>query len=1377
MSKTDRFPTTSASKTIYFWRLLPAFLLSSLLLLSITSRLGRYAAQASTAQAVIVFDGDHLQPSVITVSVGTTVTWQNTTDQGQHIVAGSPYTLYLPLVVGGGSVSDAPPAADSMSFGGLLPANGSYQQAFNSAGTYSFFLQDLPNVTGRINVVSNGSNDPPTASFTISGTLQADEPVLFDGTLSTDPNGDALTYHWDFDDATPGGDVAQIAHLYAAGDYTVTLTVKDPSGASDRQSQQITVAANPDPTGSALLFIKVTGTQDQPLSDVQVEIIAGPQSQTDSNGKALLADVTSGAPQLLRLAKDGFVPQIARFKIDVADAEGFLPVKMMPVGSVLTINNVEQGGSAVGSSGAQLSLPPDALVNPDGTSITGSIDVAITPLDVTTPAVDAFPGGFDGLAADGTQNILGSYGTVDFTLNQGGQELQLQPGQTATVRLPLYVSTDPDGQPLTAGQTIPLWSLDEATGVWVQEGSGTVTADPASPSGFVLEATIGHFSWWNADQFLQPSFPRPFGVRNGPQGIPQPFDVPGDMTIIGTPVNPGGPRNQGREIVPLLGGVPVPVPAGEDMKIDAYGFNGTWFGSTMINGDADQEFDVPILLEPIGSGGGSINLGDVVTATIDVLGDIDTYLFENGPNPVTVEVLASSAGISNLEARIMVIDPDDFVVASTVFDNFTAGPGRLLFDKQGTYRLIIDGLNNEPGGYRLSIQEITINLLPINFTFASTFTFPAEENVIYFEGTRNTLFNVAIESTTFSGFVDVEVFAPSGEMIRGNLLLNSGGESEFMVLPTDGIYAVKMIANDTSSIGNYTARGFSTEISPLPVGDPVYTLSESLPTQWDNRFYTFSATVGQVFDLNFDLPVGSDFDGQVTLRKWDGDPLTGVALTNSYYGVASKVVSGNDFFLFTGYIPETGNYLLQIDSDGVGTTFSFDLEYALIDGNQQNVKVGASGASCPQRETKSLRAASLAVIPDGQINICDGSYTELETIYLHKPGVAVVGSYSVGPSPRIYNPWKPIFHISGNNILLKNLDLQTASEAAILLDDASDVWVGITTITGQTTGSAVRTISGKHADRLAIEQSNININTNSTVIDVAGGDIRIRDNLINDSGSSYANRLINIVGNRAEVRGNTIGNVNDTPFYAVRIVGDQAYAGDNTINGYMGGISIEAEGGGLLQGATVENNNLGGNTFTSVGLGCAICLYDITNAQVRYNVVKNEPDIFQGILLNNTYGTVENNLIDIYRYDGIKVVTTSNLPLSLKIYHNTVTQQAVTGNGILIEAPNAAAPPFDVKNNLIYGRSQFAGSCGLTSDQLLVFADYNLVYGYENGYCGLATAGSNDLAVDPLLDAATWKLTATSPARDAGIDVGVSEDFELDLRPQGPAVDIGADEY
>jgi hypothetical protein len=56
---------------------------------------------------------------------------------------------------------------------------------------------------------------------------------------------------------------------------------------------------------------------------------------------------------------------------------------------------------------------------------------------------------------------------------------------------------------VAVGETIALWSLNAATGVWTQEGSGTVVASAASPSGRALRATITHFSWWNGDVSAQ----------------------------------------------------------------------------------------------------------------------------------------------------------------------------------------------------------------------------------------------------------------------------------------------------------------------------------------------------------------------------------------------------------------------------------------------------------------------------------------------------------------------------------------------------------------------------------------------------------------------------------------------------------------------------------------------------------------------------------------------------------------------------------------------------------------------------------------------------------------------------------------------------------
>ena len=70
--------------------------------------------------------------------------------------------------------------------------------------------------------------------------------VLFNA-VADDPDGDELTYTWDFDD---GGSAfgAEADHTFdAAGTYEVTLTVSDPDGASD--SATITITAT-DPPGN-----------------------------------------------------------------------------------------------------------------------------------------------------------------------------------------------------------------------------------------------------------------------------------------------------------------------------------------------------------------------------------------------------------------------------------------------------------------------------------------------------------------------------------------------------------------------------------------------------------------------------------------------------------------------------------------------------------------------------------------------------------------------------------------------------------------------------------------------------------------------------------------------------------------------------------------------------------------------------------------------------------------------------------------------------------------------------------------------------------------------------------------------------------------------
>ncbi|PIQ81870.1 MAG: hypothetical protein COV76_06335 [Candidatus Omnitrophica bacterium CG11_big_fil_rev_8_21_14_0_20_64_10] len=73
-------------------------------------------------------------------------------------------------------------------------------------------------------------NTPPVADTGPNLVCCVDQTVTFDGSKSSDADGDRLTYHWDFGDGA-AGEGAKVSHAYKEiGQYKVVLTVKDNSG-------------------------------------------------------------------------------------------------------------------------------------------------------------------------------------------------------------------------------------------------------------------------------------------------------------------------------------------------------------------------------------------------------------------------------------------------------------------------------------------------------------------------------------------------------------------------------------------------------------------------------------------------------------------------------------------------------------------------------------------------------------------------------------------------------------------------------------------------------------------------------------------------------------------------------------------------------------------------------------------------------------------------------------------------------------------------------------------------------------------------------------------------------------------------------------------
>jgi glucose/arabinose dehydrogenase len=115
------------------------------------------------------------------------------------------------------------------------------------------FYADLDSGTIR-RIKYFAANQPPVARATASPTSgRAPLTVSFDGTTSSDPDGDTLSYAWDLDGdgAYDDSTIAKPSRTYSTGDYQVGLRVTDSRGATDTLDEPLTISAgNTPPTAT-----------------------------------------------------------------------------------------------------------------------------------------------------------------------------------------------------------------------------------------------------------------------------------------------------------------------------------------------------------------------------------------------------------------------------------------------------------------------------------------------------------------------------------------------------------------------------------------------------------------------------------------------------------------------------------------------------------------------------------------------------------------------------------------------------------------------------------------------------------------------------------------------------------------------------------------------------------------------------------------------------------------------------------------------------------------------------------------------------------------------------------------------------------------------
>jgi hypothetical protein len=145
------------------------------------------------------------------------------------------------------------------------------------------------------------------------------------------------------------------------------------------------------------------------------------------------------------------------------------------------------GGIASGERGVAVRVPPNAFADAAGKTVTGMVDVYLSPLD---PSSQNERAAAPELVAevDGDHELFESLGMVELDVRQDGVKLEIASGKALELSIPVAEGSEPESK-------IGLWSFDESKSVWVDQGDAAYESDANT-----YVAMVEHLSLWNVQR-------------------------------------------------------------------------------------------------------------------------------------------------------------------------------------------------------------------------------------------------------------------------------------------------------------------------------------------------------------------------------------------------------------------------------------------------------------------------------------------------------------------------------------------------------------------------------------------------------------------------------------------------------------------------------------------------------------------------------------------------------------------------------------------------------------------------------------------------------------------------------------------------------------
>jgi iron transport multicopper oxidase len=475
--------------------------------------------------------------------------------EGIHFGDGGWFTSLKVQVHQGGAWVDVPGLVTSPSYTGAAASNfTTYMLKFPAVTGDGIRIDGAPGGAAKFISVGelrpvgsavSGTNQPPTANAGAAATVTAGATVVLDGSGSSDPNGDPITYLW----SQTGGPAVTLSNttavqpIFTAPSVTSTTTLTFSLVVSDGSLQSapssVTVTVNPPSMTTSYTDVTASGTI--------VALITAPQGGGNRN---------------LEVIRDGVMPP-AGSTSTATEYDTYTGTTRTEDWIGYTFSSAQSFGKVVFQEGPQFwdggwftSLKIQVLqgstwVNVSGATVTpaypGANGVGYETFTFTFPSVTATGIRIDG--APGGASTFISVGELRVFTVAGGGTTNLPPtanaGAAATVTAGATVmldgsgSSDPNGDPITY-----LWSQTGGPAVTL---SSTTAVQPTFTAPSVTSTTTLTFSLVVSDGSLQ-SPPSSVTVTVNPPSMTTSYtDVTASGTIVALITAPqgGGNRNIG----------------------------------------------------------------------------------------------------------------------------------------------------------------------------------------------------------------------------------------------------------------------------------------------------------------------------------------------------------------------------------------------------------------------------------------------------------------------------------------------------------------------------------------------------------------------------------------------------------------------------------------------------------------------------------------------------------------------------------------------------------------------------------------------------------------------------------------------------------------